>query len=121
MQIYEKNNTLVSFDEDNGAIISVCKLISTPADVDVTISDDEATFLRDEFDIDMGDYRQFKSDVDTANEIIRQCFMIESDEVMRSDDALSERGELATKIVNTIHGPYSRTENDDELAAAIAV
>ena len=121
MTIQEKNDMLLSIDEDSGTLLSVCRLIPSPDDVDLTISDEQAKFLLNELGIDMGDYRQFRSDVDTANEVIRQCFEIESEEISKSnDDSLSERGELATKLINTIHGPYKNSISKEEMAAALA-
>ena len=121
MTIHEKNNMLVSIDEDSGTLLSVCRLITSPDDVDVIINDEQAKFLTDELGIDMGDYRRFNSDVDTAKEVIRQCFEIESEEILISNgDTLSTRGEIATKLINTIHGPYENSVNKEEMEAVTA-
>ena len=118
---FKLNKALVSIDEDSGTLLSVCRLIPTPDDVDVMINDEQAKFISDELGIDMGDYRQFSSDVDTANEVIRLCFEIESEEILKSnDDTLSARGELATKLINTIHGPYENAVNKEEMEAVTA-
>jgi hypothetical protein len=106
MMIYEKNGKIVSVDEETGTLLSVAKLVTD--NVSVSLDDDSSLFLKSELDIEIGALSRFESGEDVANEVIRQCFVIESEEVLKSDDGeLSERGKMAARLIDFIHGPYN--------------
>jgi len=109
MIIQKKDNVLISIDDINGVLLSVAKIINEDVNVIALISDDDAVFLRDELGIDMGNCRTISCDAETANNIITDCFNIESEEVLKSTDEnfiLSKRGEKAVYIINLLHGEY---------------
>jgi len=115
MQVFEKDFTLVAFDEDSEAIVTVAKLISTSDKVDIDIDDDMVGFFQTELDLDFGEHRKFSSDVDTANDVIRMLFSIEAEEALNSgENELSERGRMASNLINLIHGPYDNVEMDED-------
>ena len=78
-------------------------------------SDKDYKFLKAEFGLD-------KESVDslTDDELIKlqdECFEIEGEEVVKAGNGeLSERGEIATRLVDVIHGPYDSSEFDAEMA-----
>ena len=104
IQIYEKDHCVASVDETSGTLLSVGRLISSGKNVNVSISDDDATFLYDELDLDMAAFRDIKCDAETANNLLRLLFMIESEEVKKSENGnLSERGAMAVNLINLIY------------------
>ena len=111
MQIYEKDNIIVSMDEETGILLSVMKLIPTSfeGNVEITINDEEALFIKDYLGIDLGDCRDFECDVENANEIIRECFSIESAEVSMELDGkyLSEIIRVADGLMDKIYNSHN--------------
>jgi hypothetical protein len=116
MQIFEKDLVLVSFDDDSEMVISVARLISSSENVDVAINDDMAAFFQTELGLNLGSCRRFASDANTANEVIRLLFGIESEESLKAGDMnKSDRGGMASLLINLIHGSYSSTEFGAEI------
>jgi hypothetical protein len=107
MMIYEKNGKIVSVDEETGTLLSVAKLVTDS--VSVSLDDDSSLFLKSELDIEIGASSRFESGEDVANEVIRRCFVIESEEVLKCGDGeLSERGKTAMRIIDLIHCLYEK-------------
>ena len=106
IRYYEKDDCMVAIEEDEGVILSVARLRTSSEDVVVEIGDDGVEFLSDEFEIDMQETRTLKCDLETANHIIRMCLEIEAEEVLKADgEVFSRRGEMASHIINLLHGP----------------
>jgi len=113
---YEKDGSIVAIDEEagEGVILSVVRLRTSPEDVIVNIDDADATFLQDDLEIDMQGVRTLKCDTETANHLIRMCFEIEAEEVLKADgEELSQRGEKAVYLINLLHGSYDSIEFDE--------
>ena len=120
MKIYEDGNAMVSLDESTGTLLNVARYIKPSDDesINVPITNEEAGYLLKEFGMDFGEHREINCDVATANNLIYMCFEIESEEICISgDNELSKRGELATGLINKIHGTYGSTECDQEEGA----
>jgi len=109
--IYEKGEILVSVDEATGTILSTARLIPVSATqkIAVDVNDEEVCFLKAHLGVDLGEHRYFECDVENANEIIRECFAIESYEVtkVKDDESITALGIIAGDLVNKIHGPYN--------------
>ena len=113
MQIYEKDGCMVSIEEETGELLSVARLLDSSVNINIPISGYEAKFLLEELDLDIGKCREIQCDAETANNIIRICFTIESEEAVKfSDGELSERGKIASKLIDLIHGPYMEDTQD---------
>ena len=119
-QIYEKDDGLASVSSD-GVLLSVAKLRKGFKNISFTLNDKEAEAFCEEFSIEFDERREFHTDVNTANNMIRHLFSIESAEVLASsENDHSERGKMAVRLIDIIHGSYdkshdSKGENDEKL------
>jgi hypothetical protein len=116
IQIYEKDNVLVAIflseDGVTGDVVSTARLIPPhiTENITVNVDDEEAAFLKEYLDIDMEEYRTLELSVEAANDLIRDCFRIESAEVASvadDDGSTTNIGMIATRLLDKIHGPYS--------------
>ena len=107
-QIYEKNDVLVALSTD-GVLLSVAGLCSGSNQIEFTLNEEEADFFSNELSTDLGETRNFNTDTDTANEIIRHFFSIEAEEVLKTNNnELTRRGKMAVRLIDIIHGPYEK-------------
>ena len=116
MKIYEKNDVMVSVDEHTGTIVSVAKLIpsSDNKNIVVPVDSNELLFFKEYLDIDLGNSSCFKCNIEIANLIIKECFLIESNEVLKinDDEPLSEAGTMAIIILDKIYDSYESGINN---------
>ena len=80
-------------------------------------TDNHYKFFKDEFGFDRAEIDAM--DDDAQNDVYERCIDIEIEEAMKhADEELSERGKMASHLVDFIHGPYDSTEYDAEMADA---
>jgi len=99
---------MVAFDETDESVISSANLNPETGIVTFTVSDDEASFIKNilfvqnSFGIDWDNNRNITLGVAAVNEIIRYCFSAELDEITVNGDKMSERGLLADKLLEKL-------------------
>jgi len=104
MQIYEKEGKLIALDEQTGTIVSV---INTNLQWDGTASllldKEKLEFLSNELGIELDSFH-INLDVATATSIMRECFLIEVEEIaIVGNEELTKRGKLATSLIGSIY------------------
>ncbi|MCL1790482.1 MAG: hypothetical protein FWG40_03845 [Peptococcaceae bacterium] len=104
--IHEHEDSLVALTDDK-MILSVTSLRTGSEEVSFSLRDEEAVFFESELMYDLKGLRQVRMDIETANEWIRALFHIETEEVyLAAGRELSERGQMAGRLVDIVHGPY---------------
>ena len=82
----------------------------------LVFEDKDYEFFEKEFGLDREAIDALSDD--GLNELYDKCCDIEIDETGNAgNNPLSERGEMAVRLVDLIHGPYDSTEYDAAMAA----
>ncbi|MDR2042850.1 MAG: hypothetical protein LBQ15_00475 [Clostridium sp.] len=86
-------------------------LVNTP----LAFKDKDYSFIESEFGLSRETVNALSDD--GLVDLYEKCCEVEIDETSRAGDrSLTERGDMAVRLVNLIHGPYDSTEYDREMA-----
>jgi len=77
-------------------------------------TENDYVFFKNEFNLDRAEIDAM--DDDAQDSLYAKCLDIELEETPDSGGELSDRGEMAVRLVDLIHGPYDSAEFEAEMA-----